>query len=280
MSRRSISGQFIDGAKGPVFVLARGPAAGVRSCVLVVPPFAEEMNKCRRMVTEVALALADRGVATVLPDLYGTGDSGGDFADASWDVWQGDIARSARWCAERGWPVQGILAIRLGCALAAAAMASGRLPPVARSTLWQPMFDGRRFLAQFLRLRIAASLMADQKESLAGLRARLQAGEVLEIAGYSLSSRLAADLDSLGPPDSLPGGFGEAAWLEVVRESGAKLPVTAQNLIAQTVNDGGLVRDFLIVGEPFWASTEIVVNPEIVYETVSHLSGEAPRGGR
>ena len=54
MSRRSVSGQFIDGAKGPIFVLAREPAAGVRGCVLVVPPFAEEMNKCRRMVTEVA----------------------------------------------------------------------------------------------------------------------------------------------------------------------------------------------------------------------------------
>ena len=99
----------------------------------------------------------------MLPDLYGTGDSGGDFADASWDVWQSDIARTARWCAERGWPVQGVLAIRLGCALAVAAMASGGLPPVARSVLWQPIFDGRRFLAQFLRLRIAANLMADRE---------------------------------------------------------------------------------------------------------------------
>jgi exosortase A-associated hydrolase 2 len=279
VSRRSISGQFIDGVNGPIFVLARGPAAGVRSCVLVVPPFAEEMNKCRRMVTEVALALADRGLATVLPDLYGTGDSGGDFADATWDVWQSDIAHTARWCAERGWPVQGVLGVRLGCALAVAAMASGGLPPVARSVLWQPMFDGRRFLAQFLRLRIAANLMADRKESLAGLRAQLQAGEVLEIAGYRLSSRLAADLDSLGPPDSLPGGFGEAAWLEVVRESDAKLPGPSQNLIEQTRTHGGQIRDFLIVGEPFWASTEVVVTPEIVCETVAHLSGEAPGVG-
>lgn len=280
MSRRSVSGQFIDGTKGPIFVLARGPAADVRGCVLVVPPFTEEMNKCRRMVTEVASALADRGVATVLPDLYGTGDSGGDFADANWDVWQSDIFRTSRWCAERGWPVQGILAVRLGCALAVAAMASGRLPSVARSALWQPMFDGRRFLAQFLRLRIAASLMLDQKESLAGLRARLHAGEVLEIAGYGLSSRLAADLDSLGPPDGLPRGFGESAWLEVVRERDARLPVPSQNLIEQTLTHGGQVREFLIVGEPFWASTEIVVVPKIISETVAHLSGEAPGGSR
>jgi exosortase A-associated hydrolase 2 len=246
-----------------------------RGCVLVVPPFAEEMNKCRRLVTEVALALADRGIGTVLPDVHGTGDSGGDFADATWQGWQGDIARTVQWSAERGHPVTGALAIRLGCALAAAVMASGGLPSVARSVLWQPVFDGRRFLGQFLRLRIAAKLMTDQKESLAGLRAQLQAGEVLEIAGYRLSSRLAADLDSLGPPDALPRGFGEAAWLEVVRESDAKFPVSSQNLIAQTVNRGGQVRDLRIVGEPFWASTEIVVAPEIVSETVAHLSGEA-----
>ena len=59
-----------------------------------------------------------------------------------------------------------------------------------------------------------------------------------------------------------------------------RAPRPSQNLIEQTVNHGGQVRDILVVGEPFWASTEIVVTPEIVSETVAHLLSEATGGGR
>jgi hypothetical protein len=53
-----LTGHFIAGPKGPIFVLLREPPDASRGCVIVVPPFAEEMNKCRRMVTEVAVGLA------------------------------------------------------------------------------------------------------------------------------------------------------------------------------------------------------------------------------
>ena len=79
MSRTTFSGEFVAGTKGPIFVLLRKPLVPPRGCVLVVPPFAEEMNKCRRMVTELAIRLAEQGIATLQPDFYGTGDSAGDF---------------------------------------------------------------------------------------------------------------------------------------------------------------------------------------------------------
>ena len=66
----------------------------------MVPPFAEEMNKCRPMVTEVALGLAESGIASIVPDLYGTGDSGGDFSEGDWETWQGP-APSKPYNAER-----------------------------------------------------------------------------------------------------------------------------------------------------------------------------------
>jgi pimeloyl-ACP methyl ester carboxylesterase len=45
-----------------------------------VHPFAEEMNKSRRMAALQSRALAAQGYAVLQIDLFGCGDSGGDFA--------------------------------------------------------------------------------------------------------------------------------------------------------------------------------------------------------
>lgn len=273
MIRASVSGQFIDGARGPIFVLLRQPRTAPSGCVLVVPPFAEEMNKCRRMLTETALGLAEQGLATVIPDLYGTGDSGGDFADGSWATWQGDLGAATRWSAAAGHPVTGLLAVRLGAALAIAGLESGELPGVARTVLWQPVFDGGRFLAQFLRLRTAAALMEDRKETLADLRAQLADGRALEVAGYSLAGQLTAELEAVKPPQCLPAACGSIAWLEVVREAGSQLPEPSSRVIAATRDRGAAIDTAGILGEPFWSSTEIVVNDVMVDRTLLHLGG-------
>ncbi len=57
----------------------------------MLPPFAEEMNKCRRMMALTAYALQAAGLDVLFVDLFGTGDSGGDFADGSLEVWRSDL---------------------------------------------------------------------------------------------------------------------------------------------------------------------------------------------
>ena len=268
-----LTGEFIAGSKGPIFVLLRRPAGQVQGCVLVVPPFAEEMNKCRRMVAEAALGLAEQGLATLIPDLYGTGDSGGDFEDGDWNAWQQDLAAAVRWAEKLDCPVTSILAIRLGAALAVAAQVSGAIPAVSKTVIWQPVFDGVRFLTQFLRLRTAASLMEDRKETLAELRSKLKTGESLEVAGYSLSGRLAEDLHGVATPEQLPKTLGAVAWLEMVREADIPLPAPSQKIIESTQSAGGSVQAAGLMGEPFWSSTEIVVNQAFLSRTRSHLGG-------
>jgi exosortase A-associated hydrolase 2 len=278
VNESAVSAQFIEGSKGPIFVLLRRPPGPVRGCVLVVPPFAEEMNKCRRMVAEATMGLAEHDIASVVPDLYGTGDSAGDFVDADWVTWQDDIIRTVRWAAVQGLSISGILATRLGCALTASVLAAGIIGPVARTVLWQPVFDGGRFLTQFLRLRTSASLMVDRKESIAELRDRLRSGEVVEVAGYGLTPRLAADLDAAVTPDRLPQQLGHVTWMEVVRDVGAERPVTSSKLIDQTRVRGGRVDLQLFPGEPFWASTEIVRNREMSEAAVQFLAGAGGEG--
>lgn len=267
MSRTTVSGHFIEGAKGPIFVLVRRPVAQPFGCVLVVPPFAEEMNKCRRMVTEVALGLAERGIATVVPDLYGTGDSGGDFLDADWDTWLGDVGRASAWVAESVGRVTGVLAIRLGCALSVQAALDGYLPSVSRSVFWQPVFDGRRHLTQFLRLRLAASLMADRKETMKDLQQLLELEGELEVAGYRLSPRLVRQLEAITCPAELPVSLGKVSLIEVSRDAEPRFSADAARFLGDPAEQTGRLESQMHPGEPFWASVEIVTNPSVIRAT-------------
>jgi exosortase A-associated hydrolase 2 len=266
-----LDARFLPGAKGPIFVTMQGERATAQGCVLVLPPFAEEMNKSRRMLCEVSQALAKHGMVTVLPDLYGTGDSGGEFCDATWALWLDDLLRTCAWCNTEGIAVTHLLAVRLGGALANSLCATGAFAGVQRTVFWQPSFDGKRALQQFLRLRVAAAMMEDRKETLQGLQEQLQRGATLEVAGYSLAAQLAAELTALSPPAQLPTQLGAVHWLEVVADATDGLAVPSQKLLAQWQAAGTSAQAAAFAGEPFWASTEIVGNAELLRATVNAL---------
>jgi exosortase A-associated hydrolase 2 len=260
-----------------LFVTVREPdgaSGAARGCVLVIPPFGEEMNKARRMVAEAAIRLAEQGIVTVIPDLYGTGDSGGDFVDADWETWRADLGCVAVWAEGRGMPVDRLLAVRLGAALALDCIASGSLSGRYRCTVfWQPVFDGVRFLTQFLRLRTAASLAGDKKESVAELRASLAAGQSVEVAGYVLSPGLASALGRLSMPEVLPAELGVVTSLEVTRSEDAAASMPLAHLCERSVAAGRSAVVHAVAGEPFWSSTEVVTVPGVIDSTCGSLLG-------
>jgi exosortase A-associated hydrolase 2 len=274
VSRGAISGQFLGAPGRRIFVLLREPEASVRTgaSVLVVPPFGEEMNKSRRMITDAAQRLCDMGLAVVLPDFYGTGDSEGEFRETQVERWVEDLDLACRYAEGRGSPVQAVLAVRLGCALAVAGARRGAIPAVAASVWWQPVLEGRRHLAQFLRLRVAAANMrGDTEETVDRLRARSSMGEVISVAGYELSPALVQGLEGLSV-DGLPSQAGELHWFEFVRDAGAAPPLPAVRFVERASAAGARASITTLVAEPFWASTEIVRVPDAVEYTVAALA--------
>jgi len=273
LTSSQLEARFLDGVKGKLFVLLRKPQQASGKTVLIVPPFGDEMNKSRKMFTDVASGLNARGVAVIFPDLFGTGDSEGEFRDADWETWKDDLLRTAAWAATHGWPVTSLLCARLGCILGA--QFAGEAPgPIERTAFWQPVLDGERFMTQFLRLRVAASMMEDRKETAGGLRARLQAGETLEVAGYELAPRLVEQIDDVSLKAVLSPRLGELHWFEVVRTADAPLPGPATELLEAARNKLHSVTAVAVQGEPFWASSEIVMLPELVSRTIDALASE------
>lgn len=248
-------------------VLHEPAAVPPRGVVLYVHPLAEEMNKSRRMAAVQARALAARGFAVLMPDLYGCGDSAGDFADARWETWVEDLRRARDGLLARyGVPLV-LWGLRAGCLLLNELHADCPEPPAA-IVLWQPVANGELHLTQFLRLRMAAGMMDGAKETTGQLRARLDGGEVLEVAGYGLAPELATRLAAarLDPFPDAPVG-----WFEVASAEGAQLPPASARIVDAWRADGLPVHTAAVHGEPFWTTQEIREAPPLIDETLRWL---------
>ena len=153
---------------------------------LLIAPFAEELNKSRHVLAALCLALGERGHDVLMPDLYGTGDSAGDFGDATLEIWRRDLDNSIAHL-EPGDRLE-LIGMRTGALLAADAV---QRHAVRSLTLLHPVATGRQQLNQMLRLRLAGGLTGEgEKETASQLRHRLAQDEGLEVAGYRLSGRL------------------------------------------------------------------------------------------
>lgn len=243
------------------------PAGTPRSRVLYLHPFAEEMNKSRRMAALACRALAEAGHAVLQIDLRGCGDSSADFGDASWADWTNDVRAGLAWLDEHvpDLPVW-LWGLRAGCLLAAADW--GR--PV-NHLFWQPMTSGKLAVQQFLRLKLAAEMAGGASKGLMeAMKTELAAGRAVDIAGYRLGSGLAAGLEAarLAPA----GSPGRVAWLEVsTRDDAALTPVSEQAIKAW--QDGGwTVRAEIVQGPGFWATSEIELAPALITRTVEALA--------
>lgn len=269
---------FLEVDAGQRFCLYHPPrGANRRGTVLYVHPFAEEMNKSRRMAALQARSLAEAGFGVLQMDLAGCGDSSGDFVDARWDIWLADLAAAHQWLAARQSGPFTILGLRLGALLAVEYATSATLP-LARLALWQPVQQGAGFLKQFLRLRMASDMLteeaasapADSSGGTAALRAALLAGATLEVGGYELHGALAAaidhrDLATLAPPPCPVDWFDVSTSLERPPS-----PALVQGLSKwrQRGVDATLHR---VAGPAFWSTQEIELCADLHAATTAAL---------
>jgi exosortase A-associated hydrolase 2 len=249
------------------FCLLHSPArvSGGAGAIVYVHPFAEEMNKSRRMAALQARALAAAGWFVLQIDLFGCGDSEGQFADATWSRWVDDVVYASAWLHERCGIVPMLWGMRLGCPLVGEA--ARRMQSSPNLLFWQPVHSGDQFLQQFLRLKLANQLfLGDDRERLRteDLRRQLARGEMVEIGGYVLSSDLALGMaaSELLPATSPT----RVAWLEVLATP--ELPPAAKNRVQAWQAAGSEVDIRAIAGPPFWQMQELAECPELIAATV------------
>ncbi|MGH8614963.1 MAG: hydrolase 2, exosortase A system-associated [Gammaproteobacteria bacterium] len=269
---------FLQSAGGAIFTLFYRPRSehAKGKAVLMVPPFAEEMNKSRRMFALLARDLARLGYGVLLVDLFGTGDSEGEFLQARWEMWKEDIARCTQWLKVQGVGSLYLLGLRLG-ALLALDVAKDLALPLQRIVLWQPAISGSVTLTQFLRLRLAASMMdsKQEKETTQQLRRVLfQERAPLEVAGYELAPELASAIETLNLADLAAADLPPLDWFEVVAADGRPLPPASQRVTQLWQGKGLEVHIQTMAGEPFWSAPEVTVMPTLLAATAAIFKSE------
>ncbi len=244
--------------------------------VVYVHPFAEEMNKSRHMAALQARALSQAGFNVLQLDLFGCGDSSGDFGDATWQDWIDDVALGCHWLLrERDAPLW-LWGLRAGCLLAA--QAAAQLPSQANFVFWAPATSGKLLLQQFLRLKSAANLLAGgAKEQSQEPRQQLSKGESIEVAGYTIAPGLALGMEAalLAPPKR-PGqsqaSTSRLEWFDVSTRPDAAISPAAGKTLAIWENSGVAVRSHVVEGPAFWQTTEIELAPALLSATVAAMS--------
>ena len=205
----------------------------------------------------------------LLLDLYGTGDSEGELVDARWDGWLADLRAAQAWLRAQRCERVGLWGVRLGAALALDVAAGGACDQLL---LWQPVAQGSVFLNQFLRLRVAADMLATEAASSVGaLRAELTAGATVEIAGYEITPALAQAIDAVDLARYADAHLPAIDWVEAVAAPERPLSVASRALVERWEREGITVRAHPVVAQPFWGTAEVVV-PESFLDATDRIA--------
>ncbi len=276
MTDFDISPGFLDSPQGRIFVIHRFPRfSRARQGVLLVPPFAEEMNRSRRMLTLLAEALAGKGCHVVMPDLFGTGDSEGGFSEASWSGWLEQLACCVH-NMKSAYAIESysLVALRAGALLAADYMKCCANNP-EKLLLWQPVIDGAAYLSQFLRLRLTSGMLSGEKErdTASSLKQRLESGGEIEVAGYALTSAISRGLTSASLNNIPYGAFPSTCWVDCVANEGQE-PSLAVRKLVQSLREHDVDISYITsVGAPFWGSADIIENYDMVKKALVFIGG-------
>ncbi|MCG6119680.1 MAG: hypothetical protein MEP44_03445 [Blastomonas sp.] len=203
--------------------------------LLILPPLFDEANRVRHLMVECARALADLGVASLLPDLPGCNESPAPLETASLSLWQAALIT----CAEQLGPVSHVASLRGGALLddALGDLPRWRLAPV----------KGGQLLRTMLRTRIASDREAGVTSSSEALMdtARTQG---IELAGNSLSPCMIRELDAAAPS--------EGGAIRLMRFA-----------------DDPLDADGRITGAPLWLRAEPAHDPAMAQAMAPDIAG-------
>jgi exosortase A-associated hydrolase 1/exosortase A-associated hydrolase 2 len=231
------------------------------------------------MVSQQARQLADQGYYVVVPDLFGTGDSSGEFGQADWQRWQRDTASVIQWVVGQGGQGICLWGLRLGCLLALD-VARAHTEDVRNLILWQPVLTGKAFMTQFLRLRMAANLGERSDNTPTAMRAESARGANIEVAGYWLSPELVRAIDSIDAAALVPPPGVDTCWLELSVQEGASLAVGSRKVLDSWIAAGAQADYQVVSAEAFWSTQEVAMAPALLAATTRVLSVMSDAGGK
>lgn len=165
---------------GREWLMRFGPGDGPQ--LLIIPPLLEELNRTRKLLSDLMRCLAESGIGSVLPDLPGTGESLRQIEETSLVDW-----RAAMTSLVSEQEFSGVFSLRGGSLLDNAVDAkSMRFAPVAGNNL--------------IRDLIRARGVTDKSFDRTAQKAVFEAGPTM-LGGYMISADFGTALRDAALPD-------------------------------------------------------------------------------
>lgn len=261
---------FITGQRGDLFCVHFPPSPGAadRGDLILAPPFAEELNRARVTIAAQARALQQIGFGVLLLDLYGTGDSAGEFSDARWEYWRADLASAANWLNARGRTRIGLWGVRLGGLLAVDAAAEWP-DRFERLLLWDPPLTGKDYIDRFLQIAAASPNSASTGITKVGDRIRVDPTAAIEVAGYPISRSLMHGISRTSLAVFMQGLPMRIDWLDL-RDRGEHRLFEAQQMGARPGSHAPFAYHQMQV-QPFWAVQDVRPDAQLLQTTCEML---------
>ena len=218
-----------------LFGVARG-LQNAETVWILCPPFAEEEKSSRRFFTLLAQNLESRGAASLVFSFRGTGDSEGEFAQASLSAWKRDLS-AAKVEAQQRFPRAQIafLGVRLGASLA---WQQAENLGAERLILIEPLWSGRSFLMQQnARKQIRAQLTGETQSP--------TESKSEDLDGWELGQTLKSEFGALDLRREMPQFHNPVAFFQI----GPKIEI-APPLQALCESSGATAR--AVVMPTFW----------------------------
>jgi exosortase A-associated hydrolase 2 len=258
---------YLDGPRGRLFAIHHPPQNDIKAkgCFLYVQPLAEEMNRCRQMVAIQAREFSKLGYGSLLLDLYGTGDSEGEYQDGNWEIYLADLNAGLQWIAAKGYDHVRLWALRHG-ALLALDLARA-MPALRRLLLWQPVLNGKAAVTQILRIALAGALSEQDKISMTELRRRIQEDTAFELSGYETSGSLLSVLET----KHISSYYGlmdlEIQWFDVLASQEQNRSKESIQVEQNWREAGAQIHYEAVIGPAFWQVWERVVANHLIERT-------------
>lgn len=267
-----VTPQFMGEEGQKFFTLRFSPAESPKAQIVFLPPFGEEMNRCRSLVATQARSFARAGFSCTLIDFYGTGDSQGQLCDASLAVWKDNVQQAVDALQRESTAPLILWGMRLG-GLLALEYAGAASPRPSDIILWQPVNSAPVYVTQVLRQRVASLMVRDlPPETTKDIRQRLLDGENVEVAGYTLGGALVRDIEAIDVSQMSSLCTGTIYWLEHVSEAGKEIGVASRKAVDQLIQRGNSVEVRTFCDPPIWQIHERDFAPQLLATTDGLLS--------
>ena len=170
------------------------PPGKEKGCAVVLCyPVGQEYIRSHRTFVQMAVQLSHAGFPVLRFDYFGTGDSAGDFSDATVPRWRTDIERAIEEIRKRARVEKVCLCgLRLGGAMAMMAGASAGLPDSL--ILWNPVVNGKSHIEELLAIHKDALRNAYTKQDFH------RSSRTMELLGYAFTENLVSGIRGIDLP--------------------------------------------------------------------------------